>query len=151
MDSDLPLDFNDVCAAIPQIAAADMLVGYRLSRAESLRRKFISKVYNRLIRLIFGLKVHDVNFSFKLFKREILKQIHLISEGSFIDAELLIETHKRGYTIREIGLCYYPRVAGESTLASNAVIKKIFAEMWRYYCQQRNDLANPVTSLRHDI
>lgn len=138
MDSDLPLDFADVCTAIPRIGNADMLIGYRKTRDESFRRKFISKIYNRMIRLVFGLKVRDVNFSFKLFKREVYHQIILESEGSFIDAELLIETYKKGYVIREVGLNYHPRVAGVSTLASNAVIKKIFAEMWHYYWRQKN-------------
>jgi glycosyltransferase involved in cell wall biosynthesis len=153
IDSDLPLDFDEVCAAIPRIASADMLIGYRLSRAESLRRKFISAVYNQLIRQLFGLRVRDVNFSFKLFKREICQQIDLQSEGSFIDAELLIEAYHRGYSIREIGLHYYPRIAGKSTLASAAVIKKILQEMWRYYHQYRNSnlgLPKPVTSINHN-
>ncbi|TCL68469.1 glycosyltransferase involved in cell wall biosynthesis [Hydrogenispora ethanolica] len=147
MDSDLPLDFAEVCAAIPQIGTADMLIGYRKTRDESFRRKFISKVYNRVIRLLFGLKVRDVNFSFKLFKREIFQQMVLQSEGSFIDAELLIETYRKGYVIREVGLNYQPRIAGVSTLASNAVIKKILAEMWEYYWRQKS-LPQQVPSLR---
>jgi glycosyltransferase involved in cell wall biosynthesis len=147
MDSDLPLDFADVYAAIPKIGTADMLIGYRKTRAESLRRKLISKVYNRIIRLLFGLKVRDVNFSFKLFKREILQQLVLHAEGSFIDAELLIEIYKKGYVIREVGLNYHPRVAGISTLASDAVIKKILKEMWEYYWRQRN-VPQQVPSLR---
>jgi glycosyltransferase involved in cell wall biosynthesis len=138
IDSDLPLDFADVCEAIPKIGNADLLIGYRKTRDESLRRKLISKVYNRLIRLVFGLKVRDVNFSFKLFKREVYQRIVLEAEGSFIDAELLIEAHKKGYALREVGLNYHPRVAGVSTLASNSVIKKILAEMWRYYWRQKS-------------
>lgn len=149
MDSDLPLDFNDVCQAIPQIGAADMLIGYRISRAESVRRIVISKAYNLMIRVFFGLKVRDVNFSFKLFKSEIFRRIRLGSEGSFIDAELLIETHKRGYAIKEIGMKYYPRVAGESTLASNSVIQKILVEMWHYFCYQRK-LAHSVAAVSHE-
>lgn len=133
MDSDLPLDFNDVLEAIPQIGESDMLIGYRLTRDEPMRRKVISRIYNLLIRIMFGLKVRDVNFSFKLFKREIVDHITLASEGSFIDAELLIEAYKQRYTISQIGLVYHARVAGESTLASNSVIKKVFAEMWSYY------------------
>lgn len=133
MDSDLPIDFEDVKKAIPQIGDADMLIGYRLTRDEPLRRKIISKVYNLMIRCLFGLKVHDVNFSFKLFKRKIYNNIMLRSEGSFIDAELLIEANRHGYIIKEIGFVYHPRIAGESTLATNSVIKKIFVEMWRYY------------------
>jgi len=46
---------------------------------------------------MFGLKVRDVNFSFKLVKREVLKKAKLHSQGSFIDAELLIEARKHGF------------------------------------------------------
>ncbi len=144
MDSDLPLKFEDVCAAIPKIGRADLLIGYRLTRAESLYRKLISKMYNVVIRALFGLRVRDVNFSFKLFKRDILRRIHLQSEGSFIDAELLIEAHHKGYALREVGLDYYPRVAGVSTLASKAVIMKIAVEMWRYYWQQKRWIARAI-------
>ena len=133
MDSDLPLDFDDVAAAIPQIDDADILIGYRLTRDEPIKRKILSRGYNLLIRTLFGLKVQDVNFSFKLFKREILTNVQLQSEGSFIDAELLIEAHKQGRVIKEIGLDYHPRVAGESTLASIGVIKKCFSEMGSYF------------------
>jgi glycosyltransferase involved in cell wall biosynthesis len=150
MDSDLPLDFSEVSEAIPQIGNADLLIGFRLNRAESFRRKVMSKVYNLMIRVVFGLKVRDVNFSFKLFKRDVYQQLNLQSEGSFIDAELLIEIWKKGYQIRELGLNYHPRIAGKSTLASNAVIRKILVEMWVYFCHQKN-AAHSRTSVSHDI
>ena len=137
MDSDLPLDFNDVAEAIPKIGDADILTGYRLTRDESIKRKILSRGYNTLIRMLFDLKVTDVNFSFKLFKREILEHITLQSEGSFIDAELLIEARRAGYKMVQIGLPYHPRIAGESTLASTGVIKKTFAEMGSYFFRKK--------------
>ncbi|MEZ7890297.1 MAG: glycosyltransferase family 2 protein [Candidatus Wallbacteria bacterium] len=132
IDSDLPIDLNDIKLALPMIEEADMVIGYRLMRTESLRRKFQSKIYNWLIRLMFGLKVKDVNFAFKLFKREIIQKITLQSEGSFIDAELLIEAKRLGYKIKEIGLMYYPRAAGVSTLSGLDIIIKILKEMFAY-------------------
>lgn len=137
MDSDLPLDFDDVAQAVTQIGSADVLIGFRLTRDESIKRKVLSWGYNTLIRVLFGLKVNDVNFSFKLFKREILNKITLRSEGSFIDAELLIEAKRAGYCIAQIGLPYHPRIAGESTLASTGVIKKTFREMGTYFLKQK--------------
>ncbi len=133
MDSDLPLDFDDVARAIESLGDEDVLIGFRQNRDEPMRRKVLSRGYNLLIRMFFGLKVRDVNFSFKLFKRSILDKVKLSSEGSFIDAELLVEAHKYGYKIKQIGLPYYARIAGESTLASQAVINKTFSEMWNYW------------------
>lgn len=136
MDSDLPLDFDDVAEAIPKIGNADILIGYRLTRDEPIKRKILSRGYNTLIRMLFGLKVRDVNFSFKLFKREILDHITLQSEGSFIDAELIIESRRAGYQLAEVGLPYHPRTAGESTLASTSVIQKTFEEMGSYFLRK---------------
>jgi len=132
IDSDLPVDLNEALAAFPLTATADMVIGWRRTRAESLRREIISKVYNLMIRGLFNLHVHDVNFAFKLFKRSLYQKVRLTSEGSFIDAELLLEMRRAGARIVELPLTYYPRVAGVSTLSGNAVIFRILAEMFRY-------------------
>jgi hypothetical protein len=58
--------------------------------------------------------------------------VRLTSEGSFIDAELLLEMRRAGARIAQIPLNYYPRVAGVSTLSGSAVIFKILQEMFRY-------------------
>jgi glycosyltransferase involved in cell wall biosynthesis len=132
IDSDLPVDLNEAEKAFPLASTADMVIGWRRSRAESLRREIISKVYNLMIRAVFNLHVRDVNFAFKLFKRSFYQKVRLTSEGSFIDAELLLEMRRAGARIAQIPLNYYPRVAGVSTLSGSAVIFKILQEMFRY-------------------
>jgi glycosyltransferase involved in cell wall biosynthesis len=132
MDSDLPIKMDDALNAVPLAENDDVVIGWRKSRAESWRREFISKIYNRIIRTFFDLHVKDVNFAFKLFKRSYMDKILLTSEGSFIDAEFLLEMKRAGASIAEIGMDYYPRVAGVSTLASNGVIVKILLEMLSY-------------------
>lgn len=132
IDSDLPIQMDDALGALPLTRRADAVIGWRKTRAESARREVISKGYNFLIRLLFGLRVRDVNFAFKLFRREHYAKMRLTSEGSFIDAELLIGLRRAGARVAEIGLDYYPRVAGVSTLASNRVILVILKEMLCY-------------------
>lgn len=132
MDSDLPIRMDDALEAVPLAEDADIVIGWRKSRAESLRREIMSKAYNWLIRWVFDLRVRDVNFAFKLFRRSLLDGIILTSEGSFIDAELLLEMQRVGARFAELGLNYYPRVAGVSTLASNSVVIRILMEMMRY-------------------
>jgi glycosyltransferase involved in cell wall biosynthesis len=132
IDSDLPIRMEDALEAVPLTDEADLVIGYRINRCEGLKREVMSWCYNRLIRVLFGLKVRDVNFAFKLMRQEVLRQVHLASEGSFIDAELLLEARRAGFKIAEIGLNYYPRTAGTSTLASAAVVRKLEREMNRY-------------------
>ena len=132
IDSDLPIDMDEVPPAFELIKFADVVIGYRISRAEGMKRAVMSWCYNRLIRVVFGLKVIDVNFAFKLFRRDILNDITLCSKGSFIDAELLIEATKRGCRIKEYGLNYYPRTAGVSNLSGLNIVFKILGEMRDY-------------------
>jgi glycosyltransferase involved in cell wall biosynthesis len=138
-DADNPIDMNDLRWAVPMMADADFITGYRLNRDEPLKRKVYSRCYNWLIRLLFGLRVRDVNFSFKLLKQEILQKARLHSGGSFIDAELLIETRKYGFRIKETGVRYFARTRGVSTLASPAVIFKLLKELWVYYWRYYRD------------
>ena len=132
MDSDLPIRMEDALDAVHLAKEADIVIGWRKSRAESWQRAVMSLVYNRLVRIVFGLRVRDVNFAFKLFRRSLYEKILLTSEGSFIDAELLLEVRRQGVSIAEIGMEYHPRVAGESKLSGFGVILKILSEMLRY-------------------
>ena len=86
--------------------------------------------YNWLIRVVFGIRIKDVNFSFKLVRTDCLHAMDLRSEGSFIDAELIIRAKKLGYDVIQFGVDYFPRTRGESTLASGAVIRRILSEMF---------------------
>ena len=47
-------------------------------------RSFYSTIYNVLVRVLFGVRVRDVNFAFKLCRRSVLDHMTLVSEGSFI-------------------------------------------------------------------
>ena len=74
--------------------------------------------------------MRDINFAFKLCRTHIFEHISLQSEGSFIDAELIIRAKKLGYDVIQFGVDYFPRTRGESTLASGAVIRRILSEMF---------------------
>jgi glycosyltransferase involved in cell wall biosynthesis len=142
IDSDMPIKLEESLRAVPPaIEGNDLVIGWRRNRSEGIRREILSFVYNRIIRYAFGLSVKDVNFAFKMMRREVLQAVPLYSEGSFIDAELLIEAKRQGFRMTEIGLDYYPRTAGVSTLASNSVILKIISEMRAY---RRNRRTTPI-------
>jgi hypothetical protein len=89
-----------------------------------------SFLYNFLVRALFGCRFRDVNFAFKLVRRNVLDTVELTSEGSFIDAELMVSARKLGMSVVQFGVDYFPRTRGVSTLSSPSVIVKILKEAW---------------------
>jgi glycosyltransferase involved in cell wall biosynthesis len=141
MDADLPFDPDAIGRAIQalKVTRADLIAGYRLDRTtEGFRRTVYSYLYNSLIGLLFGWPHRDINFSFKLMRREVLEAIELQSEGSLIDAELIVKAKNLGFVIQQLGLDYFPRTRGRSTLSSPAVILKIFRELAALYPEMRH-------------
>jgi glycosyltransferase involved in cell wall biosynthesis len=135
-DADLPFDLQELPRAVRllEYQEADVLSAYRFDRTmEGLLRTVYSLGYSFLIRSLFGLAVKDVNFSFKLFRRELLEKLELKSEGSLIDAEFLIRARKAGAHIIQIGVDYFPRSRGVSTLSSPGVILQLLRELVRLW------------------
>jgi len=131
-DADLPIDLEEVPRAVRllEYQQADVVAAYRHDRtSEGWLRTVYTFAYNHMIRILFGLKVRDVNFAFKLFRRSVLSKFPLKSNGSFIDAEFLLRARKAGCPIIQIGLDYFPRTRGLSTLASFGVIAGMLSEM----------------------
>ncbi len=133
-DADLPFDMAEVGQAVRLLRyyEADIVSAYRHDRTgEGSSRAIYTFFYNVLIRRLFGVRLRDINFAFKLCRTSIFEYVELKSEGSFIDAELIIRAKKRGYDVIQFGVDYFPRTRGASTLASLGVIRTIVKEMLR--------------------
>jgi glycosyltransferase involved in cell wall biosynthesis len=135
-DADLPFDFKLIPNLLRLAQPNKIVIGCRNNRGEGGRRWVLSKGYNLLCRLVLGVWVRDVNFACKLLPRAAVRRMNLQAEGSFIDAEMLLECRRLGYEIAELPLTYYPRTVGESTLSRPRVVWGILEEMLRYFLRQ---------------
>ena len=130
-DADLPFDMHDVHKAmrLMRYYDADIVSAYRFDRTgEGYVRTVYSFFYNLMVRILFGTRKRDINFAFKLCRTRIFDHVTLKSEGSFIDAELVVKAEKFGYSVIQFGVDYFPRTRGVSTLSSPSVIMKILRE-----------------------
>jgi len=139
-DMDLPFDMNELERALHLMnyLEADMICAFRFDRtSEGPRRILYSFAYNLLIRSLFGVQVKDVNFSFKVMHRRVLEAVELNSQGSFIDAELVVKAIHQGFKVFQMGVDYFPRTRGVSTLSSPSVIGKMVRELVKLYPETR--------------
>jgi glycosyltransferase involved in cell wall biosynthesis len=107
-DVDLSTDLvhlHDFVNAI--IDGADIVVGSRLIEGshveQMLLRTIISKIYNRLVWLLFRSPIHDHQCGFKAFKKpSIIKLVDAVEDNHwFWDTEMIIRALRCGFTVIE--------------------------------------------------
>lgn len=100
----------------------DLVKIKRITR-ESQIRKYRSLIFNILTRLLFKIKVKDINGSPRIFLKNWLPILKMRSRDSFIDAEMAIKAYYLGWKIKEIRALTLPRLGGKSTVNIKTVIE----------------------------
>src|SRR3989304_7730290 len=95
----------------------DLVIGYYQSRKVSLTRKLNTWLWQLIVRLLFGLKVRDIDCGFKLINKQVIDAIPRLesNRGAFISSEFLIKAQKYGFKIVETPVHHFPRTAGKGT------------------------------------
>ena len=130
-DGDGQFDMNEMPPLLSLMEQYDIVSCYRLNRRDSTIRKINGWCWTRLVCLMFGLKIRDIDCAFKLYKREIFDKIELSSTGALIDAEILARAVRKDYRIIQKGVHHYPRTAGEQSGASIRVVLRAFEELFK--------------------
>jgi len=113
MDGDLQNDPKDIPRLLEKLEEGyDVVSGWRKNRKDKLViRKVPSRIANKLICKVTGVKLHDTGCSLKVFRSEIIKRINLYGElHRFIPALAKIE----GARITEMVVDHHPRKFGKS-------------------------------------
>lgn len=124
-------DLRRLLERLERDPSTDVVVGYRLRRADATLRLVYARAYRLCLRLFFGLRVRDVDCACKLFRRDALAGVRLESRGAFLSAELLIKLGARGRGITEVGVPHHPRTAGRATGADPRVVLTAVRDFWR--------------------
>jgi glycosyltransferase involved in cell wall biosynthesis len=136
-DGDGQFDPADSALLAAKIRDYDVVVGRRARRADPLMRRLNGKAWSVLMRLLFGLRITDVDCGFKLFRREVLANLELEAKGAMITTELMAILAGRGARIAEVDVHHLPRLAGESSGNSLRVIVRAFQELAGLYWKLR--------------
>lgn len=130
-DSDRQFKLSEIQNLMPFTTSADLIVGFRSPRRDPFHRLLYGWGWNSLVRLLFGYSARDVDCAFKLFKREVMDHINVVSRGATFSAEFLARSKRAGYKIIEVPVSHLPRPAGKPTGARVDVIVRAFIELVR--------------------
>ena len=128
-DGDGQFDINELPALLPLMERYDVVSCYRLNRRDSIIRKINAWCWTKLVCLLFGLNLRDIDCAFKLYKRAIFDRIKMESKGALIDTEILVRAARKGYTITQKGVHHYPRSAGAQSGTNPRVVLRAFKEL----------------------
>jgi len=104
-----PADLKKMLELIDQV---DLVCGFRENRA----RRWLWKdcLYALMVRLVFGVRLKDVDCPFKLFRREIFSRMPIQSDGSFAHAEIVAKANFLGCLIAEVPVTFEPQISSAS-------------------------------------
>lgn len=141
-DGDNQFEISELTRFIPYLKDFDIVAGYRIKRRDNFQRRLNAKSFKLLVQVLFGLKITDLNCAFKIFKKEVVKNLEIKSSGAFINAEILIRAMKKGYRMKEVGVNHYPRQWGTQTGAHPKVILRAFSELFKLRDELRSSKNN---------
>ena len=135
-DSDGQFDFSEIGKFIAKKDEADLILGYRLKRADSFLRKVYTFGWSLLARILFGLKAKDYSCGFKMIKKQVFDSVQpLVGEEKVTQIEFLVKAKKKDYRFAEVGVHHYPRLAGKQTGAKLNVVFKSILDLFKLWAK----------------
>lgn len=131
----------------------DWVNGYKISRSDPLHRIIIGRIYHHMVKMLFGLKVRDVDCDFRLIRRTVFDTVRLEKTSGVICLEMMKKFHDFGFRVAEVPVHHYHRAYGKSQffnfrrLARTAVD---VAKLWVTLVVQRRHLREATTRREHE-
>ena len=113
----------------------DFVKTYRYVREDGVFRKYQSKSYNLVFKLLFPYyHTKDVNSKPKIFKKSVLNKINLKSNGWFIDTEIFIKVNFYNFKFTEIPTEFKKLQTRKSLVSISSIFELFFLLLiYRFY------------------
>jgi glycosyltransferase involved in cell wall biosynthesis len=114
-DGDGQYDVGELPKLVQQIAADVGLVnGFKLERHDPTHRIVIGKIYNFCARMLFGIRLRDIDCDYRLVRRKVLEDLQLSATSGAVCVELVRKIELTRWRVVEVGVHHYPRLHGRS-------------------------------------
>ena len=128
----------------------DMVNGYKISRSDPFHRIVIGRVYHHMVKLLFGLKVRDVDCDFRLMRRAIFDRVALTKNSGVICLEMMKKIQDAGFSIAEAPVHHYHRAYGKSQFFNFRRVGRTAVDVMKLWWALvvRHDAATPAAPAR---
>ncbi len=124
IDADLQDDPKEIPRFIEKLEQGyDLVSGWKVLRQDPLGRKVLSRIFNGVVRMVSGVKLHDFNCGFKAIRKESLEGIRLYGD---LHRYLAVMIAHRGFQITEIEVEHHPRRFGQSKYGFERIPRGFF-------------------------
>ena len=112
LDGDLQDNPEDIPALLAKLDQGNEMVnGWRVQRQDTFTRKLGSRLYNATVKLVSGLKLHDMNCGIKAYRAEVGKTLALYGQ---YHRYIPLQAHLAGFKVAEAPVSNSPRKFGVS-------------------------------------
>ena len=111
----------------------DMVNGYKISRSDPMHRIVIGRIYHHTVKVLFGLRVRDVDCDFRLMRRAIFDRIALEKTSGVICLEMMKKIQDAGFRIAEVPVHHYHRAYGRSQFFNFRRLAKTAVDVFRLW------------------
>jgi glycosyltransferase involved in cell wall biosynthesis len=131
MDSDLQHFPEDLPLLLEQIEEGhDLVCGWRHDRREGILRRWPSQAANSFIRAVSGLSIHDVGTTYRAYRSDLVKQLHLLGEQHRFVPVL---ASLAGARVTEVKIRNIERPAGQSNYGLGRTINVFLDILYLYF------------------
>lgn len=107
--------------------------GYKLERHDPAHRILIGNIYNFCARLLFRIRIRDIDCDYRLIRRSLLDRIRLTSTSGTICVELVRKLELSGCQVVETPVHHYPRRYGTSQFFRIRSLATTFGQLVRLW------------------
>lgn len=114
-DGDAQYDPRELQMLLPALSGSvDMVNGWKIDRHDPIIRIVIGRVYNQIVKALFGLRLRDIDCDFRLIRRHVFDIIDLESDSGTICLELVKKFQDAEFRFAEVPVHHYHRSYGKS-------------------------------------
>lgn len=133
-DGDGQYDPGELPALLERMGPKTGLVnGYKIERNDPVHRVWIGGIYNFCARLLFRIRVRDVDCDFRLIRRALLEGISLTSTSGTICLELVRKLERTGWEIEEAPVHHFARAHGQSQFFRVRPLLATFGQLFQLW------------------